>query len=123
MRHFILKSAGALACAAIFCDGGLPEHDHRRRRLGRERRSAERREARPAAAAIGDVEKVDILFMVDNSRSMADKQQAWRSRSPISCNRSRTRPASTRTGRPLEPAPERARSVPIGVDAGAPRGE
>ena len=71
MRHFILKAAGALTCAGIFaiagCQntstvGGGPVQ------LGGP--------AGGGVASIGDVEKVDLLFMVDNSRSMADKQEA-----------------------------------------------
>lgn len=76
MRHFILKSAGALACAAIFAMTGC---DNTTSVGGGSGGSGGSGNGSGGSAggipSIGDVDKVDILFMVDNSRSMADKQQ------------------------------------------------
>lgn len=76
MRHFILKSAGALSCAAIVAMAGC---DNTTSVGGGSGGSGGAGGGSGGAAggvpSIGDVDKVDILFMVDNSRSMADKQQ------------------------------------------------
>jgi hypothetical protein len=67
MRHFTLKAAGALVCAGLFATAGCQNTTT----VGGAGGSG----GTGGIPSIGDVDKVDILFMVDNSRSMADKQQ------------------------------------------------
>lgn len=73
MRHFILKSAGALSCAAIVAMAGCDNTTSVGGGAGGSGGGSGG--AAGGIPSIGDVDKVDILFMVDNSRSMADKQQ------------------------------------------------
>jgi hypothetical protein len=71
MRHFILKAASGLACAGIFAFTAC----NNTTTVGGGATGTSGTGGVGGAAELPKADKVDILFMIDNSRSMADKQQ------------------------------------------------
>ena len=81
MRHFYLKAASALACAGIVAITGCQNTTTVGGGAGGSGGNGGGNGGGAGGGngggpTIGNVDKVDLLFMVDNSRSMADKQEA-----------------------------------------------